>query len=145
MPLNEDWSVDYKLFENSINSKTKVLILNSPHNPLGKVFTKEEYVKLAEIVKKYPRVVVLSDEVYDKCVFDEIQFVRFANVLYDKTLTVISMGKRFSCTGWRTGVVIGPNELVKLVRKSHIATSFTSFKPVYPVFGNGLKYALEEY
>ena len=55
------------------------------------------------------------------------------------------MGKRFNCTGWRSGAMIGPEKLIHYVRKSHIINTFTVFKPAFPVFGNGLTMALDEY
>lgn len=104
------WELDYEALEQAVTSpKAKLLILNCPHNPTGKIFSREEYQKIVDIVNLNPNLVVLSDEVYDRQVFDDNTFVRFANMpgMWDRTLTMFSAGKLFSMTGIRMGWMIG--------------------------------------
>ena len=78
------------------------------------MFSKEEYERIAKIVKKWPNVVVLSDEVYEHTVFDGNSLTRFANIdgMADRTFTIGSFGKTFSAVGWRCGFGIGPEYLI---------------------------------
>ena len=68
----DEWDIDYEQFEKSLSPKTKMLILNSPHNPTGKVFTNDELAKLAKLLEKYPRVVTVEDNVYEGMTFDDM-------------------------------------------------------------------------
>lgn len=128
------WVFDLNEFASAFTSKTRLVILNTPHNPTGKVFTEAELTSIAEVVKKYPDVVVLSDEVYEHIVFDAEssteggdkpsprRHLGFADLpgMYNRTLTVSSAGKTFSCTGWKVGWACGPSHLVR--GKSTIAS-----------------------
>ncbi len=78
---NEDlWEIDFDKFSSLFSEKTKILILNSPHNPTGKIFTYEEYVKIKSILEKYPKVLVISDEVYYNLAFNNNKFVSFIDI-----------------------------------------------------------------
>lgn len=93
---NGCWTIDFEHFESIINEKTRLLILNSPHNPTGKVFQEWELRKIAKIVEKYKDLIVISDEVYEKCVYEnDGNLVRFASLdkMWDKTITILSAGK----------------------------------------------------
>jgi kynurenine aminotransferase len=103
-----NWSIDFAELEAAFNSKTKMIVLNSPHNPVGKVFSKEELTKIGDLCLKY-RTLILSDEVYDRLYY--VPFTRVATLspeLANITLTVGSAGKNFYATGWRVGYLIGP-------------------------------------
>eukprot|EP00026_Physarum_polycephalum_P006377 Phypoly_transcript_06419.p1 GENE.Phypoly_transcript_06419~~Phypoly_transcript_06419.p1 ORF type:complete len:403 (+),score=46.47 Phypoly_transcript_06419:522-1730(+) len=104
-----------------INSKTKLLIINSPHNPTGKVFNKSEQEAIAAVVRKHPQLCVISDEVYEFLTFDDAVHVKFATLpgMWERTLTLGSASKTFSITGWRVGWAIGPKELVQGVLFVH--------------------------
>ena len=108
------------------------MILNSPHNPSGKVFTTEEYSQIAAIVRKNPNLVVLSDEVYERQLFDNTPFVRFAEIedMWDRTLTMFSAGKTFSMTGIRFGWIIGKSELIEAVSRVNTGTMFCMYEPL---------------
>jgi kynurenine aminotransferase len=113
--VDGDWVVNFDNFKNALSPKTKVVILNNAQNPTGKVFTVEEMNKISEILKEYPKIVVISDEVYDFLVFDDTKFVRYATLgdNYAKTITVWSGGKLFNVTGWKCGWAIGPAPIIK--------------------------------
>jgi aspartate aminotransferase len=124
-----------KQLEAAITSKTKVLIINSPSNPAGHAYTPQELKALADVVVMHPNLVVFSDEIYEKLVYDGLEFVSFATLapgLIDQTLTFNCHSKSFAMTGWRVGYIGGPKPVIDAINKlqsqmtSHI-TSFTQF------------------
>ncbi|KAM3568810.1 hypothetical protein VYU27_009073, partial [Nannochloropsis oceanica] len=106
------WDVDMEALAAAITPKTRLLILNSPHNPTGKVFTLQEMEGIAALVRSQEGLVVISDEVYKFTVFEEGSqgHIHFASLpgMFDRTLTVSSAGKTFSVTGWQVGWIVGP-------------------------------------
>eukprot|EP00820_Chromera_velia_P016497 Cvel_26067.t1-p1 / transcript=Cvel_26067.t1 / gene=Cvel_26067 / organism=Chromera_velia_CCMP2878 / gene_product=Kynurenine--oxoglutarate transaminase, putative / transcript_product=Kynurenine--oxoglutarate transaminase, putative / location=Cvel_scaffold3041:17804-20724(+) / protein_length=326 / sequence_SO=supercontig / SO=protein_coding / is_pseudo=false len=120
------WKIDMEALEETLSERTRIVLLNSPNNPTGKVFTHAELEELAEVVKrKAPRAVVLSDEVYEHMIFpSETQeghlispLPRIANVagMWERSLTISSFGKTFSSTGWKMGFAVGHADLVRLL------------------------------
>src|SRR3954471_17001058 len=118
---------------NAIGPRTKVLVINSPSNPAGHAYAPDELKALAEVVAAHPDVLVFSDEIYEKLVYDGLKFVSFATLhpaLLDRTLTFNCHSKSFSMTGWRVGYIGGPKSIIDAINKlqsqmnSHI-TSFT--------------------
>ena len=109
------WSLDMQELRKAFNDKTKVILINSPHNPTGKCFNKEELTEIANIVKDYPRVIAIADEVYEHMVYDNQEHIRLANIpgMWERTISISSSGKTFSITGWKIGWAIGPEYLVK--------------------------------
>lgn len=92
------------------------------------MFTKEEYERIAKMVKKWPNVVVLSDEVYEFSCFDNRELIRFANIegMAERTLTIGSFGKTFCAVGWRCGFGIGPEHLIMSMRQAASCINYTS-------------------
>jgi len=125
-----DWRLDMSELESSITSRTKMLILNTPHNPIGKVFSRQELQDLAQICNKH-NLIVLSDEVYEHLVIDG-EHVRIASLptMWDRTLTVGSAGKTFSVTGWKLGWCYGPEHLMKYVQLFHQNCIYTCPTPI---------------
>ena len=116
----------------AITPKTKVLILNSPSNPAGHAYTPAELKALADVVARHPHVVVFSDEIYEKLIYDGLPFVSFATLhpaLIDRTLTFNCHSKSFAMTGWRVGYVGGPKPVVDAINKllSQMTSHITSF------------------
>lgn len=115
---SDDWKLDESQLESKFNEKTKVLVLNTPNNPLGKVYTREELEVIARVVKKY-NVFVVSDEVYEWLTFTDsvAEHIRIATLpgMWDRTISISSSGKTFHVTGWRTGWSVGPEHLLKHV------------------------------
>ncbi|ERF74234.1 hypothetical protein EPUS_03424 [Endocarpon pusillum Z07020] len=98
-----NWSIDFTELEAAITPKTKMMVLNSPHNPVGKVFSKSELTRIGDLCLKHD-ILILSDEVYDRLYY--VPFTRIGTLspeLAQITLTVGSAGKNFYCTGWRVG------------------------------------------
>lgn len=112
-----DWTFDPTELRLALASgKTKVLLLNSPHNPTGKVFTLEEYKVISSILDDFPEVLVIADDVYEFLTFDGREHHFFTSIgdNWSRTVTIFSGGKLFSCTGWRIGWAIGPQPLLRL-------------------------------
>ncbi len=102
--------------EKAITKKTRWLILNSPSNPTGAAYSRAEMKALTDVLKKHPQVWVLTDDMYEKLVYDGFEFCTPAEVepeLYERTLTVNGVSKAFAMTGWRIGYAAGPAELIK--------------------------------
>lgn len=114
---NDKWEVDMNKLECAVTPKTKLMLINTPHNPTGKVFTREELNSVADILRRNPHVIAITDEVYEKLVYDGREHVRLASLpdMWDRTLTISSSGKTFSCTGWKVGWCYGAAHLVKAV------------------------------
>lgn len=109
-----------ELLENAITPKTKWLIMNSPSNPTGAVYTEEELHAIANVLLKHPHVWVMSDDIYEHIVYDGFEFKTIAQVepkLIDRTLTLNGAAKAFSMTGWRVGYAGGPIDLIKQMNK----------------------------
>ena len=121
-----DWTLDLSELEAALSERTKLLVLNTPHNPTGKVFSAAELEGIAHIVRKYPRLVVMSDEVYEFMTFDGMPHARISALpgMFDRTLSIHSAGKTFSATGWRIGYVIGPAPLITPLVRVHQASNF---------------------
>ncbi len=106
--------------ERAITPKTKWLLLNSPSNPSGAVYTREALKALAEVLLRHPQVWVLTDDMYEHLLYDGFQFSTIAEVepaLYARTLTMNGVSKAYAMTGWRIGYAAGPEPLIKLMGK----------------------------
>lgn len=139
-----EWTVDMGLLEKAINKKTKMIVLNSPHNPVGKVFSKEELIAIGDLCEKH-NIIIISDEVYDRLYYTP--FTRIATLsqaLAARTLTVGSAGKNFYCTGWRVGWLLGPEYLVKYVAAAHTRICFCGVSPLQEAAAVAFEKAEEE-
>ncbi|GLQ06258.1 pyridoxal phosphate-dependent aminotransferase [Sneathiella chinensis] len=106
--------------EAAITPKTKWLIFNSPSNPSGAGYNREELKALTDVLVKHPHVWIMTDDMYEHLVYDDFEFVTPAQVepsLYDRTLTMNGVSKAYSMTGWRIGYAAGPQELIKAMAK----------------------------
>lgn len=115
---------DFKLtaqdLEAAITPKTKWLIFNSPSNPTGGAYTREELKALTDVLVKYPQVYIMTDDMYEHLVYDGFEYSTPAQVepsLYDRTLTCNGVSKSYAMTGWRIGYAGGPKELIKAMAK----------------------------
>lgn len=106
--------------EAAITDKTKWMIFNSPSNPTGAAYTRDELKQLTDVLMKHPHVWILTDDMYEHLVYDDFQFVTPVQVepgLYDRTLTMNGVSKAYAMTGWRIGYCAGPVELIKAMAK----------------------------
>lgn len=110
-----DFKLTPKLLEAAITPKTKMILLNSPSNPTGKTYTKSELAALAEVLRKYPRISILSDDIYNRlCFTDELapHLLHVAPDLRDRTVILNGASKTYSMTGWRLGWALGPKNVI---------------------------------
>ena len=100
--ISTDFKITPKQLENSITDKTKLIIINSPNNPSGSVYSQEEYLALAKVIESYPGIYILSDEIYEHINYGVPHF-SFAKIpsMYDRTITVNGLAKAFAMTGWK--------------------------------------------
>lgn len=115
-PLEKNFKLTPEDLEAAINPKTKWLILNSPSNPTGVVYTHEEMKALTNVLLRHEHVWVMSDDIYEFLVFDDSKFVTPAQVepaLIGRILTLNGLSKAYSMTGWRVGYAAGPDEIIK--------------------------------
>ncbi|WVZ26619.1 hypothetical protein V8G54_005163 [Vigna mungo] len=112
--ISDNFLLDPKLLESKITERSRLLILCSPSNPTGSVYPKGLLEKIAQIVAKYPRLLVLSDEIYEHIIYAPTTHTSFASLpgMWDRTLTVNGFSKAFAMTGWRLGYIAGPKHFV---------------------------------
>ncbi len=135
-----DYSVDWNAVKMAISDKTKVIIINSPHNPTGYVWTREDMLCLQEILRDTD-IYVISDEVYEHLTFDGAvhESVLKYPELYARSFVVFSFGKVFHATGWKMGYTLAPESLMKEFRKIHQFLSFTCNTPMQVALAEYLK------
>lgn len=133
-----DWSWDPDRLAAAITPRTRLLILNTPHNPTGKVFSADELATIAAVCRERD-VLVITDEVYEHLVF-EGRHVPLASLpgMAERTLTVSSAGKTFAFTGWKIGWVCGPAALVAAVRTVKQFLTYVNGAPLQPAVAVGL-------
>ena len=147
------WSADTSALEKAISSRTRCLILNTPHNPTGAVLPRGELERIAAIVRQRPRLKVISDEVYKFIRFAEggsssaEEHVHFAALegMWDRTLTVSSAGKTFSVTGWQVGWIVGPAREVEVAHRILPLVQFNAATPMQEALAEALERAEEPY
>src|SRR5580704_14381333 len=136
-----DWSFDPDELAAAVGPRTRMVLLNTPHNPTGKVFSPEELGQVAALCSAHDLLAV-TDEVYEHLVFDGTH-VPLATLpgMGDRTLTISSGGKTFSFTGWKVGWVSGPAPLVAAVRAAKQFLTYTSPAPLQLAIARGLGFA----
>jgi methionine transaminase len=140
------FSVDWQRVRDAITPKTRMILINSPHNPSGAVLSRADLDELASIVRNTP-IVVLSDEVYEHIVYDgaEHQSVLRHPELAERSIVVSSFGKTFHCTGWKVGYAVAPTALSAEFRKVHQYLTFCTFHPAQAAFAEFLASTPEHY
>ena len=116
--ISSDFKITSKQLEDSITDKTKLVIINSPNNPSGSVYSEKEYLALAEVLEKYPKIFILSDEIYEHINYG-IPHFSFAKIpsMFERTITVNGLAKAFAMTGWRIGYIGAPKWIAKACTK----------------------------
>ena len=116
--ISNDFKVSAKQIDDAISEKTKMIIINSPNNPSGSIYNEKELYEIASVIKKYPNVFVLSDEIYEHINYGT-KHVSFASIegMYDRTVTVNGIAKAFAMTGWRIGYLGAPIWIAKACTK----------------------------
>ncbi|NHA66984.1 pyridoxal phosphate-dependent aminotransferase [Phycicoccus flavus] len=134
-----DFGVDEASLRAAFSDRTRVVLLNTPHNPTGKVFTREELELVAELAREHDAWVV-TDEVYEHLAFDGRRHVPLATLpgMAERTLAISSGGKTFSTTGWKVGWMTGPAEVVAAARALKQFLTFVGSGPFQPAIAAGL-------
>ncbi|HEX8973489.1 pyridoxal phosphate-dependent aminotransferase [Oryzihumus sp.] len=141
-----DFAVDEASLRAAFSSRTRLVLLNTPHNPTGKVFTRAELELIAALAREHDAWVV-TDEVYEHLVFDGLEHVPMATLpgMAERTLTISSAGKTFSATGWKVGWVTGPAEAVTAVRTVKQFLTYVASGPFQPAVATALDLPDEVY
>lgn len=135
---SDSYRIDWNLVKQKITASTRMIMINSPHNPTGSVLDKTDLKQLEDIVSG-TNILILSDEVYEHIIFDDIQhesILRYPG-LFNRSFICFSFGKVYNCTGWKIGYCIAPHSLMAEFRKVHQFNSFSCNSPV--------QYALAEF
>ena len=139
-----DWRFDPARLEAAIGPRTRALILNSPHNPTGKMFRREELEAIAALCLRHDLLVV-ADEVYSEIVFGAPHLsIATLPGMYERTITIDSMGKTFSVTGWKVGWAIAPPPLTAALRAVHQFVTFTNAAPFQEALADVLPIAARD-
>ena len=138
IPLSyPSYSINWQLVKKSITPKTKMIMLNSPHNPTGMVLSSDDIEQLRSIVRD-TGIFILSDEVYEHLIFDDLpheSMLRYPD-LRERSLVCFSFGKTYHCTGWKLGYCVAPDSLMKEFRKVHQFNCFSCNSPVQFALAN---------
>lgn len=144
LPTSADWVLDKDELEGLFNEKTKSIIINTPNNPLGKVFTEEELTHIANLCKKW-NTLCISDEVYEWIVYKPNKHIRIASLpdMWERTITIGSAGKTFSVTGWKVGWAYCPANLMRNLQMIHQNSVYTGVTPIQEAVAIGFELEME--
>lgn len=118
--LNADFTVDWDRVEDQISKNTKLLIINNPHNPGGRVLSMKDIESLEQIMMRHPHVYLLSDEVYEFIHFEEPHIsINTRDAIHERSIIVSSFGKTFHVTGWKIGYMVAPAFIMNEIKKVH--------------------------
>uniref|UniRef100_A0A671V2X5 Kynurenine--oxoglutarate transaminase 3 n=1 Tax=Sparus aurata TaxID=8175 RepID=A0A671V2X5_SPAAU len=137
--FHADWYLDPDELSSKFNSKTKAIIINTPNNPIGKVFTRDELQMIADLCIKHDTL-CFSDEVYEWLIYRGHEHIKIATLpgMWDRTITIGSAGKTFSVTGWKLGWSVGPEHLIKHLQTVMQNTLYTCATPLQEAVAQGL-------
>jgi methionine aminotransferase len=118
--MNDDYTPNWERIEKACSTKTKMIIINNPHNPTGKILSHSDFEALEILLEKYPDVLLLSDEVYEYITFEQKHIsVHTRQKLHNRCVTASSFGKSFHVTGWKIGYLVAPEHLMLEIKKVH--------------------------
>jgi aspartate/methionine/tyrosine aminotransferase len=125
------WTFDPEELGKAFNRRTRAIIVNTPHNPTGKAYSREELTVIAELCGKHDALAI-TDEVYEHILYDDAIHTRLATLpgMAERTLTISSLGKTFSVTGWKVGWALGPASLVHAVNQAHQFITYAVASPL---------------
>jgi aminotransferase len=141
-----DWHLNYDELKNAFNNKTKAIIINTPNNPTGKVFSKEELEFIAYLCNKWD-VYAITDEIYEHILYDNAEHISIASLdsMADRTITINSISKTYSVTGWRVGWAIAPQNITQRIRKIHDFLTVGAPTPLQHAAAKALSFPNEYY
>ncbi|MEW5855326.1 MAG: methionine aminotransferase [Myxococcota bacterium] len=135
-----DWTLNPDELRAAITPRTRVIMLNTPHNPTGKVFSRAELELVAQLAREHD-LVVISDEVYERLVFPPAEHVPLCTLpgMWERTVTILSAGKTFSVTGWKVGYAVASAALTEALRRVHQFCTFATATPLQAAVAAGLE------
>lgn len=138
--LHPEYKIDWEQVKRVVNHRTKMILLNTPHNPSGSVFKQEDLSKLAEIVNN-SNILIIADEVYEHIVFngENHRSIRTSKELRSRSFVIGSLGKTLHTTGWKVGYIMAPEYMMREYQKVHQYQIFSVNKPVQIGMANYLK------
>jgi aminotransferase len=141
-----DWSFDRGELAAAFTTKTRAVIINTPHNPTGKVFTYEELRLVAELCQKY-NAIAITDEIYEHILYDDAVHVPMSTVdgMQDRTITINALSKTYSVTGWRVGWAIAESRIVDGIRKVHDFLTVGAAAPLQEAGAAALRLPVQYY
>lgn len=141
-----DWNFDRKELAAAFNSRTKAIIINTPNNPTGKVFSKEELIYISELCIQWDAYVI-TDEIYEHILYDQEKHVSIASIpgMADRTITINSISKTYSVTGWRVGWAIASESITSRIRKVHDFMTVGAPTPLQHAAAEALNFPEEYY
>ncbi len=141
VPLNDDNSIDEEALSSVFNKKTRALILNTPNNPCGKVFTKSELKMIADLCVEHD-VIAVTDEIYEYILYDNKKHVSIGSLdgMRDRTITISGFSKTYSVTGWRIGYALAEKNLTSAIRKVHDFLTVGAPAPLQHACATALKF-----
>lgn len=143
IPLNyDDYSINWELTAQKINSRTRLIILNSPHNPTGSIISLND-LRILENIVKGKNVFIISDEVYEHLTFDGYEHISLSrsDILANRSFIISSFGKTYHTTGWKMGYCVGPEYMMNEFRKLHQFVVFSANTPTQLAYSDFLKNA----
>lgn len=140
LPLSEDFTPDWNLIDSRITAKTRLLIINNPHNPSGKVLDSVNIENLVQLMEKHPHLLLLSDEVYEFITFEKKHIsINTLATIRNRSIIVSSFGKTFHITGWKIGYLVAPEYLMNEIKKVHQFLVFCVNSPAQTALADYLK------
>jgi methionine aminotransferase len=118
--LDDAFMPDWQRINDAVNERTRMIIINNPHNPSGRIWTESDFLQLENLLDKYPQLIVLSDEVYEYITFESKHIsVNTREKILSRSIIVSSFGKTFHITGWKVGYIVAPIALMIEIKKVH--------------------------
>ena len=138
-----DWHFDRQALADLFTTRTRLILINTPHNPTGKMFSRAELSFIGSLCQQHDAL-ALTDEVYEQIRFDGVEHVPIATLpgMWERTLTVNSTGKTFSMTGWKIGYAVGPPALNQAVRATHQFVTFATSTPFQEAMATAMETAV---
>jgi aminotransferase len=141
-----DWSFDPKELEQAFSNRTKAIVINTPNNPTGKVFTRSELERIAALCRQWD-VVAITDEIYEHVVYDGAEHISLASLdgMRERTVTISGISKTYAVTGWRIGTCLAPPAISQAIRKVHDFLTVGAPAPLQEAAAEGLNFSRDYY
>ena len=146
VPLTNDWSIDFDRLRAAFSNRTRAIIVNTPNNPTGRVFTREELEQIAALCQEFDAYAI-TDEVYEHIIYDDVEHIPMATLdgMSDRTITISGASKTFTVTGWRIGTTVAHPVLSDAIRKVHDFLTVGAAAPLQEGVADGLEMLPDSY